>query len=46
MVGLDQSCAAVTVKNCANREFIADKEKDGLSDITRFPDASDRNTRG
>ena len=43
---LDQSCASVTVKNCPSREFVADKEQDGLPDIARCTDAADRNARG
>ena len=45
-VALDQSCAAVTVKDRASREFIADKEQDGLSNVTRCTNAADRNARG
>ena len=40
---LDQSGAAVAVKNCTGREFIANKEKDGMPDIARCTDAADRN---
>ncbi len=42
----DQSRPAVTVKDCAGREFIAGKEQDGLADITRCTDAANRNARG
>ena len=42
---LDQSCAAVTIKDRASREFIADKKQHGLSNITRCTNATDRNTR-
>ena len=42
---LDQSGAAVAVKNCTGREFIANKEKDGVPDIARCTDAADRNAR-
>jgi hypothetical protein len=44
-VALDQSGAAVAVKNCTGREFIANKEKDGMPDIARCTDAADRNAR-
>ena len=44
--GLDQSCAAVTVKDRASRELVADKEEDGLSNITQCANAADWNARG
>ena len=43
---LDQSCAAVAVKNCTGRKFIANEEQDGMPDIARCTDAADRNARG
>ena len=38
---LDQSCAAVAIKNCARRESVANKKQDSMPDIARFADAAD-----